>query len=76
MQILGLVFNYYVFTTASRTAMGLIQPPIQWAAGVLSLGQSGRGVKPTTHLHLVPKSRMREGIPPLTQYAFMAWRSV
>jgi hypothetical protein len=27
--------------------------------------QSGRGVKLTTHLHLVPRSRMRGAIPPL-----------
>jgi hypothetical protein len=31
------------------------------------------GLKLTTHLHLVPKSRMRRAIPPLPQYAFMAW---
>jgi hypothetical protein len=26
------------FTTASRTALGLTQPPIQWVLGALSLG--------------------------------------
>jgi hypothetical protein len=36
-------------------------------------GYSGRGVKMITHLHLVPKSRMRGAINPLPQYAFMAW---
>jgi hypothetical protein len=36
-------------------------------------GQSGRGVKLTTHLHLVPRSKMRRAIPPLPQYVFMAW---
>jgi len=30
----------------------------------------------TTHLHLVPRSRMRGTILPLPQYAFMAWCSV
>jgi hypothetical protein len=30
-------------------------------------------VKLTTHLHLVPRSRMRGGIPPLPRYVFMAW---
>jgi hypothetical protein len=34
---------------------------------------SGRGVKLTTHLHIVPRSRMREAIPPLPQYVSMAW---
>jgi hypothetical protein len=33
-------------------------------------------VKLTTHLHLVPRSRMCGAIPPLPQYAFMAWCSV
>jgi hypothetical protein len=28
----------FLFTTASRTALGLTQPPIQWVLGVLSLG--------------------------------------
>jgi hypothetical protein len=36
-------------------------------------GQSGRGVKLTTHLHLVLRSRMRGAIPPLPQYVSMAW---
>jgi len=29
-------------------------------------------VKLTTHLHLVPRSRMSGAIPPLPQYVFMA----
>jgi hypothetical protein len=36
------------------------------------LGSSGRGVKLTTHLHLVPKS-MSGAIHPLPQYTFMEW---
>jgi hypothetical protein len=37
-------------------------------------GKSGRGVKLTTHLHLVPRSRMRGAIYSSThQYIFMAW---
>jgi hypothetical protein len=63
----------FLFTTASRPALGPIQPPIQWAPGALS---SGRGVKQTTHLHLVPRSRMSGATPPLPQYAFIAWCSV
>jgi hypothetical protein len=30
-------------------------------------------MKLTTHLHLVPRSRMRGAISPLPQYVFMAW---
>jgi hypothetical protein len=32
---------------------------------------SGRGVSLTVHLHLVPKLRMSEAIPPLPSYAVM-----
>jgi hypothetical protein len=34
------------------------------------------GVKLITHLHLVPRSRMRGAIPSLPQYVFMTWCSV
>jgi hypothetical protein len=33
-------------------------PPIQWVPGALSVGLNGRGVKLTTHLHLVPRSNL------------------
>jgi hypothetical protein len=66
----------FLFTTALRTALGPTQPPIQWVQGALSLGgKATGGMKLTTHLHLVPKSRMRGAIPPLPQYAFMEWCS-
>jgi hypothetical protein len=35
-------------------------------------GKAAGVVMFTTHLHLVPNSRMREAIPPLPHYAFMA----
>jgi hypothetical protein len=66
----------FLFTTASRPALGSTQPPIQWVPGALSLGCRGPGAKLTTHLHLAPRSRMRGAIPPLPQYDFMAWCSV
>jgi hypothetical protein len=41
-----------------RWGLGPTQPPIQWVPGALSLGtESCRGVKLTTHLHLVPRSK-------------------
>jgi hypothetical protein len=43
----------FLFTTASRPT----QPPIQWVPGPLSLGLSGRCVKLTTHIHLLPRSK-------------------
>jgi len=33
-------------------------------------------VKLTTHVHLVPRLRMRGAIPPLPQYVFMTWRPI
>jgi hypothetical protein len=48
----------FLFTTASRPALGPTHPPIQWVPGALSLGvKNGRGVKLITHLHLVPRSK-------------------
>jgi hypothetical protein len=47
----------FLFNTASRTALGPTQPPINWVPGALSWGWSGRGVKLTIHLHLVPRSK-------------------
>jgi hypothetical protein len=48
----------------SPSQLGPTHPTIQGEAGSLSLGQSGRGVKLPTHLHLVARSRMRGAIPP------------
>jgi hypothetical protein len=47
----------FLFTTTSRMALGPTQPPIQWVPGAVSLGESGRDVKLTTHLHLVQRSK-------------------
>jgi hypothetical protein len=44
--------------------------------GPFPAGKAARMLKLTTHLHLVPKSRMHGAIPPLPQYAFTAWCSV
>jgi hypothetical protein len=41
--------------------------------GLFPWEKSGRGVKLTTHLHIMPRSRMHGAIPPLPQYIFMAW---
>jgi hypothetical protein len=49
----------FLLATASRPALGLTQPPIQWVPRVLSQGvKRGRGVTLTTHPHLVPRLRM------------------
>jgi hypothetical protein len=41
--------------------------------GLFSWGYSDRGVILTTHLHLVPRSRMCGATPPLPQNTSMAW---
>jgi hypothetical protein len=43
--------------------------------GLFPWGKSGRGVKLTTHLHLVPRSRMHGAIPSFPQYTFISWCS-
>jgi hypothetical protein len=50
----------FAYPAPSRPALGPTQPPVQWVPGALSLGVNGRVVKLTTHLHLVPRSRMVE----------------
>jgi hypothetical protein len=52
----GRVKNFH-FSIPSRPALGSTQPPIKWLSGALSRGLSGRGVKLTTHLQLVPRAR-------------------
>jgi hypothetical protein len=59
-------------STASRLALGPTQPPTQWVPGSLSLGVKWPGVKLTAHLHLVQRCG---AVPPVPQYAFMAWCS-
>jgi hypothetical protein len=65
--------EFILFVIESRTALGPAKLPIQWVPGALSLGESSRGVKLTTHLHLVPRLRIREAIPPLP-HVYMSWR--
>jgi hypothetical protein len=49
----------FLLASASRPALGITQPPVQWVPGVLSPGaKRGRDVIVTTHSHLVPKLSM------------------
>jgi hypothetical protein len=47
----------FLFSKSPRPVLKPIQPPVEWVAGTLSLGGSGRGLNLTTHLHLVMRSR-------------------
>jgi hypothetical protein len=63
----------FLFTTASRTALGPTQPPIQWVPAAFSLGvkRPGREVD-----HLPPSSAEVKNASSYTstpQYVFMAW---
>jgi hypothetical protein len=49
--------DLFLFATASRLALGLIQPPIPMATRVCFLGSK---------LHLVPRSRISGAIPPFS----------
>jgi hypothetical protein len=63
-----------MFTTASRTALGPTQPPFQRVPGALSLGVKRPGREAD---HSPPSNaeveELRGAIPPLPQYAFIAW---
>jgi hypothetical protein len=52
----------FLFSTESRPALGTTHSLIQWVPGALPqvVKKTGRGVKLTAHLHLVPRSRMVE----------------
>jgi hypothetical protein len=50
----------FLFFTASSTVLGPIKPPIQWIPKAISQGVKRPGMKLTTHLRLMPRSRMAE----------------
>jgi len=53
----------FLFITASRTALGPTQPPMQCATGALSLAVKRLG-READHVYLVARSRIRGAIPP------------
>jgi hypothetical protein len=61
-----------LFHIVPTPALGSTQRPMQWVPALFPRGWSGRGVKFTTHLHLVPRLRMRGAMPPLLHEC--SWR--
>jgi hypothetical protein len=55
-------------STSSRSALGSIQPHIQWVPMLLLVG-----VSLNTHFNLVPRLRMIGATPLRPLYAYMAW---
>jgi hypothetical protein len=69
----------FLFTTASRTALGPppTHPPIQWVAGDLSLGGKAAGAWSWPLKSIYCRGlRMSGAMLSLPQYALMAWCSV
>jgi hypothetical protein len=66
----------FLYTTASRPALGPTQPPIQWIPGALSLGvkRPGREADHSSQSSAEVKNAWRYTSTP--QYAIMAWCSV
>jgi hypothetical protein len=67
----GLDNDNFNVSISSGLALGSTQLPIQWVPGAFS---QGRGMKLTTHLQLVPRSRKRGAIHLLSHTP--SWRSV
>jgi hypothetical protein len=65
--------GFFLFATASESAMGPTQRPIQWVPRVLSLGLK----RPEREAEHSPPSsadvKVRGAILPLPQYVFMVW---
>jgi hypothetical protein len=70
----GQWWDSYLFTTASRTALGSVQPPNQWAPGALSPGVKRPGCEAA---HSPPSSSVEVkdvwSYPSTHPYVFIGW---
>jgi hypothetical protein len=67
---------FLLTTDVSRPALGPTPPPIQRVRGALSLGVKWPGREADHSSLSIAEVNKRRDIPPLTQYAFVAWCSV
>jgi hypothetical protein len=65
----------FLFSTATRLAMGPIHSPIHCVPGLFLRAQIGRSVNLTTHLHLVP-SLFVHGVIMTSTLHMPSWRGV
>jgi hypothetical protein len=63
----------FLFTTASRTALGSTQPPIQWVPGALSLGVKRPGREADRSPPSSAEVKIAWSYTSAPQYVFMAW---
>jgi hypothetical protein len=60
----------FLFTTASRTALGSTQPPIQWVPGAKRPGREACHSHPTS-----AEGKNARSYTSTPQYVFMAWEN-
>jgi hypothetical protein len=63
----------FLFSTASRTALGPTQPPLQWVAGALSLGVKRPGRETDHSPPSTAEVKNAWSYTSAPQYVFMAW---
>jgi hypothetical protein len=77
MEVLGydsrLGLGIFLFTTASRTALGPTKPPIQWVPGALSLGVKRPGREADYSPPSTAEVKNAWSYTSTPQYVFMAW---
>jgi hypothetical protein len=64
---------HFLYTTTSRPALGLTQPPIQWVTGALSLGVKRQRREADHSPPSTAEVKNAWSYTSTPQYVFMAW---